>query len=134
MTTLVRLLEIDRSLLDFEDEHGLAVAERLWVEGGMPAEPSQLCAILEKILRRLVEEGIGYPRILLKRKKQLDRQEWKPRMLSPSAQSGPKASGNGCPHCRGTGLRVAPGGMSASLCPCEAWKKTTAATRATGHE
>jgi hypothetical protein len=114
--TLTRLLEIDRSLLDANDQRSMALAERMWVEAGMPSEPSLLAVALEQILRSLVEIGVGYPPILLKRKKQLDRQEWKP---APTATAALSPQVTTCAKCRGSGLVELPNG-SGTFCGCEA--------------
>jgi hypothetical protein len=120
--TLTHLLEIKISLLNFEDLRSLAVAERLWNKAGMPSEPGRLCSFLEQTLKHLVEDGVGYPKVLLKRKKQLDRREWCPRRQSEIATPRPKSI-NGCPQCGGNGIRVIDGGKHGTLCECGAWRK-----------
>jgi hypothetical protein len=76
--TLTELLEIERTLLLGEDELGLAYAEALWSAAGMPVEPQALCRALERILCACQREGVRYPAILLRRRKELERGTWAP--------------------------------------------------------
>ena len=76
--TLTELLEIDRKLLADEDELGLSYAEALWIDAGMPLEPLALCRVLECILCVCQREGVRYPPILLRRRKELGRGTWAP--------------------------------------------------------
>jgi hypothetical protein len=123
--TLTRLLEINRSLLDDLELRGLEFAEREWLAMGVPIEPALLCGALETILQRSVAEGVGYPRVLLLRKKQLQRRTWAPpHRSSPPSKAGSSASGEpSCPNCGGIGVATNPGGLSGRLCECGAWKK-----------
>ena len=77
--TLTRLLGVNPQLLEPGDLGRFAFADSLWRSRGSPCKPGALCEVLEWILERSEEEGIGYPRFLLKRKKQLERGFWKPR-------------------------------------------------------
>jgi hypothetical protein len=126
--TLTRLLEIERSLLDPNDQRSMALAERMWAEAGMPSEPRRLAAALQQILRSLVEIGTGYPRILLKRKKQLDRQEWRPARTPSAAPSSPATS---CAKCGGRGVVELPN-RSGTFCDCEAGERVKFPGRARG--
>ena len=76
--TLTRLLEIDRALLTLDESRGLALAELLWNRAGRPAETGALCRALENILGACQSEGLRYPPILLRRKKELERGAWAP--------------------------------------------------------
>jgi hypothetical protein len=71
--TLTELLEIERRLLAPEDELGLSYAELHWIDAGMPREPRALCRALKRILYVCQREGVRYPPILLRRKKELER-------------------------------------------------------------
>jgi hypothetical protein len=77
--TLNSILEIEHRYIDYQDERGLEYAEQFYQQSGAPSEPRALSGVLEKILLRLQSEGIPYPKILLKRRKQLQRHEWQPR-------------------------------------------------------
>jgi hypothetical protein len=118
--TLTRLLEINKQFVKYEDERALSLADRLWRQRGSPSEPKVLCDTLETILGSLTEEGIYYPKILLLRKKQLQRGTWKPRNISPPDQVCPTPiDGSSCLDCRGGGIRYLPSG-GGSFCSCEA--------------
>ena len=128
--TLTRLLEIKLSLLNFDEEPGLALAEQLWQGQGSPSEVRPLCDVLETILRRCKEEGILYPPILLLRKKGLERGSWSPRAKGPpNRESAPPKEGDpSCPKCRGTGHVVIEDGHGycSKFCEC---KKSLAGQR-----
>jgi hypothetical protein len=76
---LTRVLESDRRSPRDDEHRALAFAEVEYQRLGSPREPTALAAAIETILTRSVADGIGYPRILLKRKKELGRRVWKPR-------------------------------------------------------
>ena len=76
--TLTRALEIDIKLIAFEEEKALLLARRLWEFDGRPIERQALCRSLERILTLCQREGVRYPAILLRRKKELERGTWAP--------------------------------------------------------
>ena len=128
--TLTNLLGIKRKFLRYEHERGLRLAELRWTEKGSPVEPRILCDTLDAILDECMENGVLFPPILLKRKKQLDLGIWKPevsaapvepvrpliknivRQAANMANTGSEA----CPACGGWGFITKPGGFSGSLC------------------
>lgn len=113
--TLTRLLEIDRALLTADENRGLALAELLWNRAGRPAETGALCRVLENILGACQSEGLRYPPILLRRKKELERAAWAPQAADEvEAAAGEPA----CILCGGTGSIPNPGGLSGRLCEC----------------
>lgn len=120
--TLTRLLGIDRKMLPEDSERALYLAEAIWQRAGCPTEPGELAEALEEVLVRCVAEGVPYPAVLLLRKRQLQRGDWKARM-APAAGSGEQAGQNGCSLCGGSGYRLNPGGCSATLCECRGWRK-----------
>jgi hypothetical protein len=126
---LLRLLEIDRSLLAPEAEKSLLLADRLWCEDGCPREPRRLVETLEKILQRCLTSGIWYAPILLRRKKALERGTWRPsahtsadrESAASRASASPARLGKGdghCAACGGTGVLVRAGGFTGTLCSC----------------
>jgi hypothetical protein len=128
--TLTRLLGIRLDLLKYEDEQGLSFAERVWQENGAPCEPELLCDVLETILTRCVEEGICYPAIVLRRKKELQRGGWKPIVVG--AKGVPKSASEGdqaCSKCRGTGYVPIEGGRHEKFCECNGWVRSAATAR-----
>ena len=123
--TLARLLEIDRKLLRWEEERGLEFAERVWAEKGRPAERRRLIELLEEVLQLCQQEGLTYPAVFLKRKKQLERRDWLPQSQGVGTEVSRTAAGavGVCPDCGGTGVAPNPGGQSAQLCGCGAWRR-----------
>ena len=121
--TLTRLLGIKLELIRFEDERGLEFAKQVWQSLGGPSEPRALVDALEKCLQRCTDEGIPYPAILLRRKKELERGTWSP----PAKQSLdadvalPKEGDPSCPQCRGTGQVVIDDGHGycSRFCECK---------------
>lgn len=112
--TLTKALKIDENLLLRESRSAMLLAERIWQSRGMPREANALTEVLEEILQTCKESGLQYPPILLKRKKQIERGQY---FLDP-----PKASNGECELCHGTGYHATAAG-TATLCPCEAWKR-----------
>jgi len=113
--TLTGLLEIDRALLTPDESRGLALAELLWNRAGRPAETVALCRALESILGACRSEGLRYPPILLRRKKELERAAWAPQ---PAHEQEAAAGEPACALCGGTGTIPNPGGLSGRLCEC----------------
>lgn len=129
--TLTRLLEIDIKLLPHGSERALYYAERIWQSRGSPMIPEVLRDVLEETLEACKQEGIYYPPILLRRKKELDRScrtSWLPKPKALSSGQSPQsvqacARPAVCSDCGGSGYRPTLGGASATLCECESWKK-----------
>ena len=78
--TLERLLDIDRRFLTSEDSDGLKFAEAIFADAGTPTRGRLLIDTLERILTLCKREGIIYPPILLRRKRELQRGTWAPRL------------------------------------------------------
>ena len=129
--TLTGLLGINRRLLKYEDEPGLKFAERLWLDSGSPCNGQQLCDVLETILRRSAEEGICYPAILLKRKKQIERGTWSPEKGRDSGESNssPKEGDPACPKCSGSGHVPIENGLHVRFCECNKWMRSQVAVK-----
>jgi hypothetical protein len=120
--TLTSLLEINTQFVEPDDERALLIAERRWSTRGSPCNPKALCESLEETLRHLTKQGIHYPKILLLRKKQLQRGTWKPEDQPSSGQMCPTPDdGLLCNACDGTGIQINADGTG-SFCSCEAAK------------
>ena len=156
--TFCQLLEINRKFVLREETESLRLAETVWQRDGCPTDTHELWRTIEKILRVCVREGIIYAPVLLLGKKTLDRGTWAPNQrrhaiseysaktnsvsidavgaLTPpgysTTQSFPVAPpvGDACKQCGGSGLIAAPGGLSASWCPCGQYMRNVAATNA----
>jgi hypothetical protein len=114
--TLTRALEIDIKLVPVDEDKGLQLARELWAFDGRPIEPRALRQSLERILTLCQREGIRYPAILLRRKKELERGTWAPdpALAIPEDPPGDPA----CPNCHGLGYTLNPGGLSGRGCDC----------------
>jgi hypothetical protein len=74
--TLTQTLQIKERFLQYQDMQALDYCERRWKEEGCPTERWQVINFLEKMLHELKDHG-GYPKVLLFRKKQIQRQEFR---------------------------------------------------------
>ncbi|HUO61004.1 MAG TPA: hypothetical protein VMU24_10075 [Candidatus Acidoferrales bacterium] len=75
------LLEMDPRLVNDEKYScALKYAEQLWLQASSPTDPPKLLSILRKILDGCSRQRLMYPKILLRRKADLQRGEWKPGM------------------------------------------------------
>jgi hypothetical protein len=77
--SLQRLMEIDNKFFNDHHQRAMRFAESAWLRSGSPAERRALIALLESIIVHCHEEGLEYPPVFLKRKKQLERGDWTPR-------------------------------------------------------
>jgi hypothetical protein len=73
--TLTQTLQLKERFLKFEDMRALDYCERRWKEEGCPTERWQVINFLERMLRELRDQG-GYPKVLLLRKKEIQRREF----------------------------------------------------------
>ena len=95
--TLAAVLEIDENSIDESRyEAALQIAEDVWCADGCPTG-RELIPTLERILGTCQRRRAEYPKILLRRKKELERGDWTPvaesrresRSSSPSSYSPP---------------------------------------------
>lgn len=126
--TLTRLLEINFRLIQPLEYASILFAERTWREQGSPIGVRELIDVLERVLSGCQKAGERYAPVLLQRKRALQRGTWAPpeeylAALNQTSQDSP-ISGDGCTRCGGSGYVSVRGGTGASLCSCEAWKKT----------
>jgi hypothetical protein len=108
-----------------EDFRGMGNAERIWREAGCPVQAHRLIDVLEQIISESPKTGVGYPRFIMLRKKELQRGSFRPRVqnaVTSTANRWTPPSGS-CPKCGGIGMVVRPGGASGSLCDCGVWPK-----------
>lgn len=70
--TLTETLQIKEKFLRYDDLRAIDYCEKRWLEEGRPTERWQIINFLEKMLRELKDHG-GYPKVLLLRKKELQR-------------------------------------------------------------
>lgn len=101
--TLTETLQLKERYLQFDDLRALDYCEKRWKQEGCPTEHWQLINFLEKMLNELKQQG-GYPKVLLLRKKEIQRQQFTVR------QPG-EAPPDGC-NCIGGWL------LAGKPCPC----------------
>lgn len=111
-----------------EDLRGMQNAEQIWRAAGCPVQRQRLIDVLEKIICESTKTGIGYPAFLLRRKKELQRGDFRPRVHdAPISSAGRWTPPPGsCPKCGDIGFIVRPGGGSGSLCDCAASRRSGA--------
>ena len=102
--TLTETLQLKERFLRFEDLRALDYCEKRWLEENRPLERWEMFNFIEKMLQELKANGIGYPKVLLLRKKEIQRQQFTIR------QPG-ETSAEGC-TCIGGWL------LSGTACPC----------------
>jgi hypothetical protein len=94
--TLTELLQIKERYLEVPDLRSLAYCEGRWREEGRPAKRWELFHFIEKMLRELQANGTGYPKVLLLRKKEIQRGAFSPPEVSQ------RADPDVCPLCKGS--------------------------------
>jgi hypothetical protein len=73
--TLTQTLNLQEKYLQYDDLRALDYCEKRWKEAGEPTERWQVINFLERMLQELKSQG-GYPKVLLFRKKQIQRREF----------------------------------------------------------
>ncbi len=102
--TLTETLHLKERFLKFVDLRALAYCEERWQEAGCPGERWELINFLERMLQELKAARLGYPKVLLLRKKEIQRRTF-------TIQKPGEAPAEGC-TCLGGWL------LSGTPCPC----------------
>ena len=76
--TLWQVLDVDERCIPLECRVAMLKIPYWWNECGRPAGKVSLSVFLHHVLNRCVQDGIRYPKVVLKRLKQMQRGEWKP--------------------------------------------------------
>jgi hypothetical protein len=116
--TLTQTLQINDCYLHLQDIRAMEYCEKRWQEEGCPLERWPLLNFIEKMLRELVANGIGYPRVLLLRKKEIQRGQFKPEALKAEHGPEPVQVVDACPGCQGRGFLSAPGSRGTLCMQC----------------
>jgi hypothetical protein len=69
--TLTETLRLKVRYLKYDDLRALDYCEKRWREGGSPTERWQMINFIERMLQELQQSGMGYPKVLLLRKKEI---------------------------------------------------------------
>jgi hypothetical protein len=101
--TFTQTLQLKEEYLQYDDLRALGYCEKRWEQEGRPTERWQVINFLEKMLHELRDKG-GYPKVLLLRKKQIQRRQF-------TVQQPGETPPGGCP-CLGGWL------LSGMPCPC----------------
>jgi|SRR5215470_14563103 len=115
--TLTGTLRIEERYLQFEDLQALAYCEKRWQEEGRPATRWEMVNFIERMLQELQQNGIGYPKVLLLRKKEMQRRTFS---LEPTEErceqrESQLPTNDVCRECHGRGFLVLPDG-NGTLC------------------
>jgi hypothetical protein len=76
--SLIALLQIEERCLALHTRVAMFRMGHWWAEQDKPTERVALSIFLDGCLKRCQEQGVTYPKIVLKRLKQLQRGEWEP--------------------------------------------------------
>jgi hypothetical protein len=76
---LIELLEVNRDRLPTGTQKAVVYCERAWEEAGQPCTREPLAEFLDRTLRFCAQVEFRYPKIFLKRLKELQRGQWSPR-------------------------------------------------------
>ena len=71
--TLTQTLRIEERYLQFQDLNAMAYCEKRWQQEGRPGARWEMISFIERMLQELKQNGIGYPKVLLLRKKEIQR-------------------------------------------------------------
>jgi hypothetical protein len=78
MKDLLEVLEINSGRLPRKCTRAVKVVQGRWAERGQPMDGTALVEFLDQAITFCAEMELTYPKILLKRLKQLQRGEWQP--------------------------------------------------------
>jgi hypothetical protein len=109
--TLTQILQIKERYLKFEDMRALDYCEKRWEQDGRPVKRWELINFIERMLTELKASGVGYPKVLLLRKKEIQRNAF---TIEPPRT--PEGKREICPTCQGQGWKRQP---STGYVPCE---------------
>ncbi len=113
--TLTETLQIKERYLRYEDLRALAYVERRWKQDGCPVSKWDLVNFLERMLQELKATGIGYPKVLLLRKKEIQRNAF-----TIATADGGKPAAVVCANCKGQGWKPSnPARASSGYAPCD---------------
>ena len=107
--TLTETRQLKERFLKFEDLRTLDYCGRRWLEEKRPGKRWEMFDFIERMLQELKANGMGYPKVLLLRKKEIQRREFAIRQ--PGETSAQVCSCLGCWLLSGTPLpqgRAAP--------------------------
>ncbi len=115
--TLTETLQLKERFLKFEDLRALDYCEKRWQQNGRPATKWEMVNFIERMLQELQQNGIGYPKVLLLRKKEIQRRTFtlQPRKERHAPRQPQFPNADVCQECEGRGFLVLPGG-SGTLC------------------
>ena len=116
--TLTRILRIEVRYLQFDDLRAMAYCEKRWQQEGSPATKWDMVNFIERMLQGLQHNGMGYPKVLLLRKKEIQRSTFtlEPLPETDDARGRQISNSDFCPECQGQGFLPVPGRATGLLC------------------
>jgi hypothetical protein len=112
------LLHVDEKLLDYEDRRAFDFCEETWNRAGRPTKKWDVIPFIESLLKEFIASELSYPRVLLLRKKELQRGTFSldaPRETVTRANA--RTDVEACGLCRGAGfLKTSGGGYRPCSC------------------
>lgn len=118
--TLTKTLHIKEHYLQLQDLRAIDYCEKRWQQEGRPTHKWEMFNFIEKMLVELQGNGIGYPKVLLLRKKQIQSGQFT--LPSHESRNEPEqaqpAAGEFCNDCRGRGYVLKPDGSPDLCLPC----------------
>jgi hypothetical protein len=89
MTELNELLQVDEAHLPANTLAAVRYMDRRWGEMGRPQRKDAIIRLLDGGLRFCKEQGMRYPKIYLRRLKELQRGDWLLGMIEPTTAAEP---------------------------------------------
>jgi hypothetical protein len=109
------LLRIDEDLLEYEDQRAFDFCEEKWNSAGRPTKKWKLVSFIESLLKEFIASGLQYPRVLLLRKKEIQRGTFAiDERVTASVQT--RATAHACNLCSG-GWILGVSGAKPCSCP-----------------
>jgi hypothetical protein len=99
------LLRIDEDLLGYEDRKAFDFCEQRWERAGRPKKKWDVVPFIESLLKEFIATDLPYPRVLLLRKKEIQRGTFTLNAIERTAEPSRKTAADTCAFCRGAGFR-----------------------------
>jgi len=119
--TLTETLQIKERFLQLEDLRAMDYCEKRWQQEGRPTTRWEMVNFIERMLQELQQKGIGYPKVLLLRKKEIQRRTFTLQSCEETnlAREPENFVGDdACPECQGRCFVQLPDASPTLCLPC----------------